>query len=176
MRSVLHVTLVALAGAAALPARLHAQNPGSTAAPVNAACALLPDDVLDSATGLDYGPGDNTPDEQPNGNSICIWGGLSYVPGAQRPELSLGLTRGVDTPFPERRPASGCTREDLAGVGDKAYVEVCTFDRNSIQGYVKVGRDRLLLDLESERGKPPVSVKPALVKLAKAAVQRLKPA
>lgn len=175
---VVHVTLVtvALQGGAALSARLHAQSPASTPAPLGAACALLPDDVLDSATGLDYGPGDDFSDTEPNGSSDCLWGGLTGVPGARRPMVALQLKRGVDTPFPANKPLPRCAREELPGVGDQAYVEICSYDLNSIQGYVKVGRDRLLFDVESEKGRPPASAKPTLVKLAKAAVQRIKPA
>ena len=179
MRITSHAVLVALAllPGAATAARLHAQAAPAQATSANRACALLTDREIDAATGLDYDGADPVDDPGPAGTASCQWGGSSFAPGAARPQIGVMLTqmlpKAVNAPFPAGPPGAGCRREELGGVGDKAFIDTCERSRGPIAN-VKVGRNRIMLQLDPERGKPLASAKPALVALARAAAARAK--
>lgn len=179
MRTIIHAAAMTLAlqCGAALTAHLVAQGTPGTGTPTNPACELLTDKEIDAATGLDYDEADPVDDPGHAGAASCLWGGASFAPGASRPQLGVMLTQmlpsAANAPFPAGPPNAGCTRETLRGIGDKAYLDTCEKSRGSM-AYVKVGRNRLMLQLDSERGKPLASAKPALIALAKAAAARAK--
>ena len=176
MRTLVHAAIVILGlqGGTALAA-LRAQAAPAPDQAANRACALLTDQEIDAATGLDYDAAEPVDDPGPSGTASCLWGGASFAPGASRPQLGVMLTQmlpsAVDAPFPAAPPPAGCTRETLGGVGDKAYLERCEGSRG-LRANVKAGRNRMMLQLDPESGKPLESAKPALVALAKAAAQR----
>jgi hypothetical protein len=178
VRTLIHTTLVILGlqGGPAL-AGLQAQAAPAQDRSANRACALLTDQEIDAATGLDYGAAEPVADPGPSGTASCVWGGASFAPGASRPQLGVMLTQmlpsAVNALFPSAPAPAGCTRETLGDVGDKAYLERCERSRG-LKANVKVGRNRLMLQLDPERGKPLESAKPALVALAKAAALRAK--
>jgi hypothetical protein len=176
VRTLFHTTLLILGlpGGPALAA-LQAQAAPAREQPANRACALLTDQEIDAATGLDYGAADPVDDPGPSGTASCVWGGASFATGASRPQLGVMLTqmlpKAVNAPFPAAAAPAGCTRETLGGVGDKAYLELCDRSRG-LKASVKVGRNRIFLQLDPEHGKPLASARPALVALAKAAALR----
>jgi hypothetical protein len=180
VRTILHAAAITLAlqCGAGLTTHLVAQGAPGAGTPTNPACELLTDQEIDAATGVDYDEAD--PVDDPSfraGTSSCLWGGASFAPGASRPQLGVMRTQmlptAVNAPFPAAPPRAGCTREDLRGIGDKAYLDTCEKSRGPM-AYVKVGRNRLMLQLDPERGKPLASAKPALIALAKAAAARAK--
>lgn len=180
MRFVIPAAVLALAlplGGGSASAALHAQAASAGAPAANRACALLTDEEIDAATGLDYGEPDPMDDPGPSGTASCLWGGASFASGASRPQLGVMLTqmlpKAVNAPFPAAAVRDGCVRETLRGIGDAAYLEICQGSRGPM-AYVKAGRNRITLQLDPERGKPHGSAKPALIALAKAAAARAK--
>lgn len=172
MRTMLHGAALALTlqCGSAIAAGLEAQS-------TNRACALLTDSEIDAATGLDYDEAEPVDDPGPSGTASCLWGGASFAAGAARPQIGVMLTqmlpRAANAPFPAAPPGAGCTRETLRGIGDNAYIETCEKSRGPMT-YVKAGRNRIMLQLDPERGQPLASAKPALIALAKAAAARAK--
>ena len=100
-------------------------------APTSPACPLLTDQELDTATGLDYGPGEAMDIGQGAfGGSTCLWGGMGADPAKDLPQIGVVFippgSRGSHTDFYRARtPEAGCTREALRGVGDVAFVDSC---------------------------------------------------
>src|SRR5687767_10523435 len=93
VRSLIHAAILALAfqGVATLTAELAAQAAPGTS--TNRACALLTDQEIDAATGLDYDEADPVDDPGLAGTASCLWGGASFAPGASRPQLGVMLTQ-----------------------------------------------------------------------------------
>ena len=118
--------------AASLTATLAAQGAGGAARPPNPACALVAEKEVEAATGLDYGPGEDFDElyEGVGGKATCVWGGPSLM-GEDLPEIGVlffpASARGSNTEArAKRKLRAGCTREPVRGVGDRAFVEICS--------------------------------------------------
>ena len=105
-----------------LAAGLVAQN-DKRDPPTNPACPLLTDQDLDTATGLDYGPGGAIDVGQGIfGGATCLWGGMGADPAKDLPQIGVVFippgSRGSHTEFyrarrrraaPARRCAASAT-------------------------------------------------------------------
>lgn len=145
----------------------------------NPACALLTTAEVRAASGHDYDAGDegDAPGEGLGGGSSCQWGGAGFGPGKRLPMLGLVLIPRRQQSFTEaglrRKPREGCTREQVRGLGELAYVEVCARSRGPVV-YVKVGAHDLVVQLDAEPPATAASVKPALLAVARAAAAKLR--
>jgi hypothetical protein len=130
--------------------------------PTSPACPLLTDQELDTATGLDYGPGEAIDIGQGGfGGSTCLWGGMGADPAKDLPQIGVVFippgSRGSHTEFYRARtPEAGCTRETLRGV----------------RVYVKTGRNDVFLVVDQLQKRPLSWAQPVAVALAKAAAPR----
>jgi hypothetical protein len=146
--------------------------------PMNPACPLLTDGDLDSATGLDYGPGGAVDIGQGVfGGATCLWGGMGADPGKDLPQVGVVFippgSRGSHTEFYRgRTPEAGCTREMLRGVGDIAFVDTCEKAQAGVRVYVKTGRNDVFLVVDQLQKRPLSWARPVAVTLAKAAAPR----
>jgi hypothetical protein len=147
--------------------------------PTNPACPLLTDQDLDTATGLDYGPGDaiDLGGQDIFGGSTCLWGGMGADPAKDLPGIGVVFippsSRGSHTEFYRAlTPQAGCTRETLRGVGDFAFVDSCAKALAGVRVYVKTGRNDVLLVVDQLQKRPLSWAQPVAVALAKAAAPR----
>jgi hypothetical protein len=157
----------------------------NTRAPsTNPACALLTDQELDAATGLDFGPGDAF-DHMGQGSfagATCLWGGVWNADSAKSlPQVGVVLmppgSLGSHTEFYRgRKPGAGCTRETLRGIGDFAFAEACQSSSPSMRVYVKVGRNDAFIVVDMLDKRPLSWARPVAVALAKAAAPRARKA
>ena len=145
----------------------------------NLACPLLTDQDLDTATGLDYGPGGaiDLMGQGIFGGSTCLWGGMGAAPAKDLPQVGVVFippsSRGSHTEFYRARaPETGCTRETLRGVGDFAFVDSCEKAQAGIRVYVKTGRNDVFLVVDQLQKRPLSWARPVAVALAKAAAPR----
>jgi hypothetical protein len=147
-------------------------------APTNPACPLLTDQDLDTATGLDYGPGAGIDISQGAfGGATCLWGGIGADPAMDLPQIGVVFmppsSRGSHTEFYRGRPPeAGCTRETLRGVGDLAFVDACEKAQAGVRVYVKTGRTDVFLVVDQLQKRPLSWARPVAVALAKAVVPR----
>jgi hypothetical protein len=150
------------------------------AATTHPACALLTDQELDAATGLDFGPGDalDHMGQGAFGGATCLWGGVWNADTAKiLPQIGVVFmppgSRGSHTEFYRaRKPAEGCTRETLRGVGDFAFAESCQSSSPSMRIYVKAGHNDVFLVVDMLKPRPLSWAQPVAVALAKAAAPR----
>lgn len=162
---------------AMLPTGLLAQS-ARPDAPANPACPLLTDQDLDTATGLDYGPGEGIDIGQGAfGGTTCLWGGMGADPAKDLPQIGVVFippgSRGSHTEFYRgRAPQAGCTRETLRGLGDFAFVDSCEKAQAGVRVYVKTGRNDVFLVVDQLQKRPLAWAKPVAVALAKAAAPR----
>jgi hypothetical protein len=147
--------------------------------PTNPACPLLTDQELDSATGLDYGPGGAIDVGQGVfGGATCLWGGVWNADTAKSlPQIGVVFippsSRGSHTEFYRvRPPEAGCTRETLRGIGDVAFVDSCEKAQAGVRVYVKTGRNDVFLVVDLLDKRPLSWARPVAVALAKAAAPR----
>ena len=151
-------------------------NPGSTSK--DPACSLLTDQDLDTATGLDYGPGEAINVGQGTfGGTTCLWGGMGADPAKDLPQIGVAFippsSRGSHTEFYRgRTPEAGCTRETLRGIGDVAFVDSCEKAQAGVRVYVKTGRNDIFLVVDQLQKRPLSWARPIAVPLAKAAGPR----
>jgi hypothetical protein len=169
--------LIALLWAALSPSLAAHSDTRDTA--TNAACPLLTDQDLDTATGLDYGPA--APIDLMGhgifGGSTCLWGGMGANPAMDLPQVGVVFippsSRGSHTEFYRVRTAeAGCTREMLRGVGEVAFVESCEKAQRGVRVYVKTGRNDIFLVVDQLEKRPLSWAQPVAVALAKAAAPR----
>ena len=147
--------------------------------PTNPACPLLTDQELDTATGLDYGPGGavDLMGQGIFGGATCLWGGMGADPAKDLPQVGVVFippsSRGSHTEFYRGRPPeAGCTRETLRDVGDFAFVESCQKAQPGVRVYVKTGRNDVFLVVDQLVERPLSWAQPVAVALAKAAAPR----
>lgn len=146
--------------------------------PTNPACPLLLDHELDTATGLDYGPGEGIDIGQGAfGGSTCLWGGMGGDPAKDLPQVGVVLippgSLGSHTEFYHARtPQAGCTREALRGLGDLAFVDSCEKAQRGVRVYVKTGKNDVFLVIDQLQQRPLSWAQPVAVALAKAAAPR----
>ena len=144
----------------------------------SSACSLLTDQDLDTATGLDYGPGEAIAIGQGNfGGTTCLWGGMGGDPAKDLPQVGVVFippsSRGSHTEFYRGlQLEAGCTRETLRGLGDLAFVDTCEKTRAGIRVYVKTGRNDVFLVVDQLQKRPLGWARPVAVALAKAAAPR----
>jgi hypothetical protein len=146
--------------------------------PTDPACPLLTDQELDTATGLDYGPGEAI-NMGPGafGGATCLWGGMGADPAKDLPQIGVVFippgSRGNYTEFYRGHPPlAGCTRETLRGVGDVAFVDSCEKAQAGVRVYMKTGRNDVLLVVDQLQKRPLSWAQPVAVALAKAAASR----
>ena len=162
---------------ATLSATLVAQG-AKPEAPTNRACPLLTDQDLDTATGLDYGPGEPIDIGRGTfGGTTCLWGGMGADPAKDLPQVGIAFipssSRGSHTEFYNgSKPEAGCTRETLRDVGDLAFVDSCSEARAGVRVYVKTGRNDILLVIDQLQKRPLSWAQPIAVALAKSAAPR----
>jgi hypothetical protein len=162
---------------ATLSAGLVAQS-GKRDTPTNPACSLLTDQDLDTATGLDYGPGGALDIGQGIfGGTTCLWGGMGADPAKDLPQIGVVFippgSRGSHTGFYRgRTPEAGCTREMLRGVGDIAFVDSCEKAQAGVRVYVRTGRNDVFLVVDQLQKRPLSWARPVAVALAKAAAPK----
>ncbi|HEX6616233.1 MAG TPA: hypothetical protein VF046_08015 [Gemmatimonadales bacterium] len=169
LRSAALTAVLAATLATSLVARSNQRDP---------ACTLLTDQELDTATGLDYGPGEAIEVGQGSfGGTTCLWGGMGADPAKDLPQIGVVFippgSRGSHTEFyRDREPEAGCTRETLRGVGDVAFVDSCAKAQAGVRVYVKTGRNDVFLVIDQLRKRPLSWAQPVAVALAKATAPR----
>lgn len=156
-------------------------NPNSR---TNPACALLTEQEIDGATGLDFGPGEafDKVGHGVFGGASCLWGGTwNDDPAKSLPQIGVSFIppapRGSNTEFYRaRRPDAGCTREPLRGVGDLAFADSCESPTlPSVRVYAKAGRNDVFVSVDLIDKRRPLSwAHPVAVALAKAAALKAK--
>ncbi|HEU5040768.1 MAG TPA: hypothetical protein VFT84_08115 [Gemmatimonadales bacterium] len=177
MTPLLRSAVFVAALSATLSKGLVAQS-GQPDTPTNPACPLLTDQELDTATGLDYGPGEGINIGQGAfGGATCLWGGMGADPAKDLPQIGVVFippgSRGSHTEFYRgRKPEAGCTREMLRGIGDVAFVDSCEKARAGVRVYVKTGRNDVFLVVDQLQKRPLSWAQPVAVALAKAAAPR----
>lgn len=153
----------------------------NTRAPsTNPACALLTDQELDTATGLDYGPGGayDRMGQGVFGGATCLWDAVWNADMAKSlPQIGVVFippgSHGSHTElYRGRKPEAGCTRETLRGVGDFAFADSCQSSSPSMRVYVKAGRNDVFLVVDMLDKRPLSWARPVAVALAKAAAPR----
>ena len=149
----------------------------------NPACALLTDQELDDATGLDFGTGQafDKVGQGAFGGATCLWGGVWDQDGAKSlPQIGVSFIphgpRGSNTEYYlARKPDAGCTRETLRGVGDVAFADTCEGTLPAVRVYVKARRKDVFLSVEMIDKRRPLSLAlPIAMALAKAAALKAK--
>ena len=184
MTRLFHSAVLAVALSATLSARLVGQtdDPNSL---TNPACALLTDQELDRATGMDFGPAEafDKVGHGVFGGATCLWGGVWNQDSAKSlPQIGVSFIppgpRGSNTEYYlAKKPDAGCTRETLQGVGDKAFADSCQGTLSSVRVYLKAGRNDVFLSVDLIDKRSPLSwAHPIAVALAKAAAQKAKKA
>jgi hypothetical protein len=153
-----------------LPGRAHAQ--------ANPACTLLTLDEIREASGQSYDSGDPGDElEGGFGRASCQWGGASFMPGKEKPMLSLVLVPNTKGSYAagavNAALRKGCAREKLSGVGDVAFMETCEKDRGPA-AFANAGKWDLIVQMDVVPSATAASVKPAIVAVAKAAAARLR--
>lgn len=151
----------------------------------NPACALLTDQDLDDATGLDFGPGEafDKVGQGVFGGATCLWGGIwNEDPAKSLPQIGVSFIpprpRGSNTEYYlARKPQAGCTREKLPGVGDVAFADTCEGTLPSVRVYLKAGRNDVFLSVDIiDKRRPLTWARPIALTLAKAAALKAKQA
>jgi hypothetical protein len=146
--------------------------------PRSPACPLLLDQELDTASGLDYGPGSAIDIGQGAfGGSTCLWGGMGADPTKDLPQIGVvfippGSLGSHTEYYRARTPEAGCTRETLSGVGDLAFVDSCEKTQRGVRVYVKTGRNDVFLVVDQLQKRPLSWAQPVAVALAKVAAPR----
>ena len=145
------------------------------------ACALLTVDDVRKATGRTEYPRASDGDqlgEGAGGGSSCQYGGSSFAPGPHAPMVSFVLIPGKNWTKTSRgfKLAQGCTREDVKGIGDDAFFEVCPAPRSkrSPPLYAKVGTNDIIVQIDVEPPSTVESAKQQVIALAKAAAAKLR--
>lgn len=179
-----HSAAFAAVLSATLSGGLVAQSdqPGSR---TNPACALLTDQELHDATGLDFGPAQafDKVGQGVFGGATCLWDGVWNEDSAKSlPQIGVSFIppkpRGSNTEYYlARKPEAGCTRETLRGVGDLAFADICQGTLPSVRVYLKAGRNDVFLSVDMIDKRRPLSwAQPVAVALAKAAALKAKKA
>ena len=177
MHTLMRATVLALAiqQGASLAAELAAQGARGAATPSNAACALVTEKDVETATGLDYGPGEHF-DELNVGpdKATCVWVvedlpeiGIDFFPASAGGSRTEARAR--------TKPRAQCTRESVRGIGDRAFVETCAGPISSASVYARTGRNDIAVVVYLKRGESMASpIKSVAIALAKAAAARAK--
>jgi hypothetical protein len=183
MQTLIRAAMIALAlqQTATVTAELAAQGAGAAARPPNPACPLVTEKEVEAATGLDYGPGEDFDElyEGVGGKATCVWGGPSLM-GEDLPEIGVlffpASAGGSHTEArAKRKLLADCTREPVPGVGDRAFVEICSRSISSASVYARTGSSDIAVQVYLKRGESMASpVKPVAIALAKAAAARAK--
>jgi hypothetical protein len=166
------------AGLALTPSTGLVAQSGKRDMPASPACPLLTDQDLDTATDLDYGPGEPIDIGRGTfGGTTCIWGGMGGDPTKDLPQIGVVFippgSRGSHTEFYRGlTPEAGCTRETLRGVGDVAFVDSCEKAQRGVRVYAKTGRNDVFLVVDQLQKRPLSWAQPIAVALAKAAAPR----
>ena len=174
MHTLVRTTVLALAiqQAASLAAELGAQG---AAAPSNVACALVTEQEVEKATGLDYGPGEHFDELNVDASkATCVWVvedlpeiGIEFFPagaGGSRTEARARV-----------KPRTQCTRESVRGIGETAFVETCAGSISSASVYARTGRSDIAVVVYLKPGESmPSAIKPVAIALARAAAARAK--
>ena len=141
---------LALQQAAMVTAELAAQGNGGPAGPTNPACALVTEKEVESATGLDYGPGWAGEASIP-GEASCHWGGpggglsaTGEVVRDYKPGIAVILIadspRGNYTEWQRKQQLPRrCTREPVRVGGEDAFAEICEQPQYKASVYVRAG-------------------------------------
>jgi hypothetical protein len=144
------------------------------------ACALLTVDDVKRATGNNKYPRASDGDEEgegAGGGSSCQYGGPSMMTTDTPPMLSFVLIKGKGWTARARtfKLAPGCTRENVSGVGDDAFFEVCSSSRikRTPPLYVKKGTNDIIVQLDVEPPLTAADAKGQVIAVAKAAVAKL---
>jgi hypothetical protein len=168
---------LALQQAATLALELAAQGEAG-AGPNDPACPLVTEKEVEAATGLDYGPGEDIEQEYEwiDGGATCMWGGPSMLK-EDLPEIHVTFiaasARGSYTGRRHKqRPAQGCTRESVRGVGDGGFAELCDGKLFGVSVYARTGNHDVVVRVYHLTPMSKASVKPAAIALAKAAAAR----
>jgi hypothetical protein len=143
------------------------------------ACALLSSAEITKATGRDYpeGSSGDAEGEGAGGGSSCQYGGMSFGPGEEPPMVSFVLIR--DKGYTAQRRAGklppGCKIVPQK-VGDEAYFESCPKGRSTRSDplFVKAGTNDLIVQMDIEAPATEASVRPLVIKVAEAAVEKLR--
>lgn len=152
---------------------------GEEARSANPACALLTIDEVRKATGRqDYtnASAGDAPGEGIGGGSSCQYGagwtadgppefGLVLIPLNGKPSRTESDLRA--------KPRSGCERERLSGIGDVAYLQLCSV-HTGLEAYVKSGASELIVIMRTRSPATLASVKPLVVAIARAAAAKLR--
>jgi len=174
--------------AVALSAMLSAELVGQSDDPnsrTNPACALLTDQEVDQATGLNFDPGEafDKVGQGVFGGATCLWGGVWNQDSAKSlPQIGVSFIppkpQGSNTEYYKaRKPDAGCTRQALQGVGDLAFADTCQGTLLSVRVYLKAGRNDVFLSVDLIDKRHQLSwAQPVAIALAKAAAQKAKKA
>lgn len=185
MTRLLPAAVLTVVLSATLSAELVAQtdDPNSR---TNPACALLTQQELHDATGLDFGPAQpfDKVGKGVFGGATCLWGGVWNQDSAKSlPMIGVSFIpprpRGSNTEYHlARKPQAGCTRETLRGLGDLAFADTCEGTlAPSVSVYLKAGRNDVFLSVGMIDERRPLSwARPIALTLAKAAAQKAKKA
>lgn len=183
MHTLIRAAMIALPfqQVAGVTAELAAQGAGGSARSARPACPLVTEKEVESATGLDFGPGEDH-DERDGGmddSPTCLWGGWSmarelpeihvvFVPASARGSLTERRLK------QQLRPA--CTREPVRGVGDRAFAEVCKGPIPSASVYASTGTDDVVVRVyqPSKAMTMAPTAKSVAIVLARAAAARAK--
>jgi hypothetical protein len=185
MHTFIRATVLALAiqQAASLTAELAAQGAGGAATPSNPACALITEKDVETATGLDYGPGEHFDELNVGaGKATCVWLvedlpeiGIDFFPASASGSHTEARAKW--------KLRAQCTRESVRGVGERAFVETCEgspssagiYARSSASVYARTGRSDIAVVVYLKPGESMASpIKPVAIALAKAAAARAK--
>ncbi len=122
--------------------------------------------------GYDDGDQGDAPGEGIRGGSSCQFTGRTYgaVPGVGVALIPLKGAKSVTNPM--RKASATCTREAVSGVGDAAFVELCTPGNPSLTFTVS-GHDVIVI-IEAKPPATPASRKPLLIELGRLAAAKLR--
>lgn len=174
MHTLMRTTVLALAiqQAAALAADLGAQRPAEAS---NVACALVTEQDVEKATGLDYGPGEHFDELNVDASkATCVWVvedlpeiGIDFFPASAGGSRTEARARA--------KPRAQCTRESVRGVGETAFVETCAGSIASASVYARTGRSDIAVAVYLKPGESmPSPIRSVAIALARAAAARAK--
>jgi hypothetical protein len=152
-----------------------ASNTQAQEAPIRACALLSATEIRKLTAQQDYSDGEegDAPGEGLGGGSSCGYG----LPGDWPPRLAVVLipAHGGEGWTRRRRGVKlyeGCKREQLSGIGDDAFAELCPKDSGPTV-YAKAGGYDVVVQLKVVAPATAASVKPTAVAVAKAAVAKL---
>ena len=155
-----------------------ARAPDLSGLPRSPACDLLTADDVRQATGRqEYGEGDtgDMPGEGVGGGTSCQWDRQGNS-GERVPMVGVVLiprAKGYMDGRKAAKPRAGCTREEVSGLGEYAFFEVCP-KQSELPLFVKTRGSSDLVVTMQVRSFDPAALKPQVVALAKVAVAKVK--